>query len=173
MLKKSNIVLRKLEENDLETLTVLANNKKVAENLRDLFPFPYTIDSAKFFLNLISRENPQVTFAIDYENHFCGIIGLVAQTDVYRKSAEIGYWIGESFWGKGIASAAIELITNYGFNELTLERIYTGVFEYNVPSMKALEKNGFKQDGLFEKAIFKNGRLWNEHRYSKLKNSKS
>ena len=98
------------------------------------------------------------------------MIGLIVQKDVYRKSAEIGYWIGEPFWGMGIATKAVEPITEYGFMELELNRIYTGVFEYNTASMKVLEKNGFEKEGIFKDAIFKNSKVYDEHRFFKLKN---
>ena len=93
---------------------------------------------------------------------------MVIQKDVYQKSAEIGYWIGEPFWGKGIATKAVELITKYGFDELNLNRIYTGVFEYNIVSMKVLEKNGFQKEGIFKNAVLKNDKVYDEHRFYKL-----
>jgi len=87
---------------------------------------------------------------------------------VYHRTAEIGYWLGEPFWNKGIITIAVGLITEFGFNELDLIRIHTGIFEYNIGSMKVLEKNGYKKDGVFEKNITKNGKIVNEHRYSKI-----
>jgi RimJ/RimL family protein N-acetyltransferase len=150
-------------------LTQLANNKKIWDNLRDFMPFPYTIDDAIFFINLTKQEQPQITFAIEYDGQLCGVISLVTQQDVYKKTAEIGYWIGEPFWNKGIATEAVNIITDYGFNQLDLARIHTGIFEYNVASMKVLEKCGYKSDGVFEKAVIKNGQIWNEHRYSKIR----
>ena len=169
MLKHEKIVLRPLNDKDKEDLAQLANNKKVWDNLRDIMPFPYTIDNASFFINMTKQENPQMTFAIEYEGHLSGVIGLVPQQDVYKKTAEIGYWIGEPFWNKGIATNAVNLITEYGLGQLDLVRIHTGVFEYNTASMKVLEKCGYKKEGVFEKAVIKNGQVWNEHRYSKIK----
>ena len=113
-------------------------------------------------------EDPQQTFGIRYEEELCGIISLHMQKDVYQKSAEIGYWIGEPFWGMGIATKAVEIITAYGFSELQLARIYAGVFDFNKASMSVLEKNGYEQEGIFRNAIFKNNRLCDEHRYGKL-----
>lgn len=169
MLQDENIILRPLKDEDASALSQLANNKKVWDNMRDILPNPYTIDDAVFFINLTKKENPQMNLAIEYDNAFCGMIGLIPQKDVYRKTAEIGYWLGEPFWNKGIATKAVALITNYGFNELGFIRIHTGVFEYNIRSMKVLEKNGYKKDGVFEKSIIKNGKIWDEHRYSKIK----
>jgi RimJ/RimL family protein N-acetyltransferase len=165
-LKNDKITLRAFTDDDKEELARLANNKKIWDNLRDLMPHPYTIDNAIFFINLTKQENPQMTFAIVYAGELCGVIGLVGQQDVYRKTAEIGYWIGEPFWNKGIATGAVKLITDYGLNQLDLVRIHTGVFEYNITSMNVLERCGYKKEGVFEKAITKNGQLLNEHRFS-------
>jgi len=169
MLQHGKIILRSLNDNDSTELAQLANNKKIWDNLRDVIPFPYTIDDAIFFINMVKEENPVMTFVIEFERHLCGVIGLVGQKDVYRKTAEIGYWIGEPYWNKGIATVAVQLITEYGFDQLDYVRIHTGVFEYNTGSMKVLEKNGYKNEGVFEKAILKNGQVWNEHRFSKIK----
>jgi len=169
MLQHEKIILRSLNDNDCTELALLANNKKIWDNLRDYIPFPYTINDAIFFINRVKDQKPVMTFAIEFDGHFCGVIGIVGEKDVYRKTAEIGYWIGEPFWNKGIATVAVKLITDYGFEQLDYVRFHTGVFEYNIGSMKVLEKNRFKKDGVFEKAILKNGRIWNEHRYSKIK----
>ncbi len=168
MLQHENIILRSLTDEDAPALAQLANNRKIWDNVRDMLPHPYTIDDAFFFINLIKKENPQVSFAIEYKGAFSGMIGLVPQKDVYRKTAEIGYWLGEPFWNKGIATTAVKLITDYGFDELSFIRIHTGIFEYNTASMKVLEKNGYVKDGIFKKSIFKNGKYWDEHRYFKL-----
>ncbi len=168
MLQHLKIILRSLKDDDQEALALLANNKKVWDNVRDMLPYSYTMDDAIFFINLTNQENPQVTFAIEYDGAFCGMIGLIPQKDVYRNTAEIGYWLGEPFWNKGITTTAVKLITDYGFNELNFIRIHSGIFEYNIASMKVLEKNGYKKDGVFKKNIFKNGKIWDEHRYSKI-----
>ena len=169
MLSDGTIVLRPLTDNDQSVMAKFANNKKIADNLRDVFPHPYSIDDAIFFINHNMQEDPPMTFAIEHEGNFCGVIGLSAQTDVYRRTAEIGYWIAEPFWNKGIATIAVNLITEYGFAKLEFIRIHTGIFEFNTASMRVLEKCGYKKDGIFEKAVTKNGKTWNEHRYSKIK----
>lgn len=163
-----SVQIRSLKSSDKSTLATLANNKKVWDNLRDYIPYPYVENDAEYFINITKQQNPKQTFAIEYKGDLCGVIGLVIQTDVYSQSAEIGYWIGEPYWGKGIATKAVELITAYGFDELDLIRIYTGVFDYNRASMRVLEKNGFENEGIFKKAIFKNGRIYDEHRFYKL-----
>jgi [ribosomal protein S5]-alanine N-acetyltransferase len=162
-----NIELRTLLDSDQYAIAKLADNKKVWDNLKDVLPTPYTLEDAQEFILVTKAERPKVTFGILYNNELCGIIGLVLATDIYRRSAEIGYWLGEQYWGKGIATEAIRLITEYGFEQLDLVRIYTGVMAHNTASMRALEKNGYKKEGVFKMAIFKNNQLIDEHRFAK------
>ncbi|MEM9549096.1 MAG: GNAT family protein [Bacteroidota bacterium] len=164
-----NIFLRPLKDTDAHALAQLANNKKIWDNVRDLLPHPYTLKDAEFFVGLTQKEEIPQTFAIFHNDEFCGMTGLHIQNDVYRLSAELGYWIGEPYWGRGIASHAVKIITNYGFEKLGMERIYAGIFEFNVGSMRVLEKNGFQKEGVFRKAVLKNGKMWDEHRYGKVK----
>ena len=151
MLGTEDVILRKLTLKDKERLALLANNRKVSDNLRDYFPHPYTAQDAQDFIKLVKNENPTTTFAIEYRGQLCGIISLVRQTDVYRLTAEIGYWIGEPFWNKGIATQAVQLITRYGTSALGLARIHAGIFEYNKASMRVLEKCGYSKDGVFKR----------------------
>jgi RimJ/RimL family protein N-acetyltransferase len=166
----NNIKLRPINKSDSDKLAELCNNKKIWDNLRDFIPFPYTTEDAADYIGYCQNEDPQQSFAIEFNNQFAGIIGLIIQPDVYRLSAEIGYWIGEPFWGKGIATKAVKLITEYGFNTLGLVRIHTGVFDFNKPSQRVLEKAGFKLEGIFEKSVIKNNKICNEYRYALIKN---
>ncbi len=164
-MKLGNIKLRELELSDKLKLSELLNNKKIWDNLRNKVPYPYQESDAINFIEFITKDNSQQVFAIEVNGNLCGVVGLVLQQDVYEKSAEIGYWIGEPFWGKGIASEAVKLMTDFGFNELNLRRIYAAVFEFNIASMKVLEKNGYLNEGILKKAVFKNGEVWDEHRF--------
>lgn len=130
-LTDNEVKLRAFRDTDSKILAELCNNRKIWDNLRDYIPFPYSENNAKDFIKYCQNENPQCTFAIEFNGKFVGSIGLVRQTDVYKLTAEIGYWIGEPYWGMGIATKAIRLITEYGFNNLELVRIYTGVFDFN------------------------------------------
>jgi RimJ/RimL family protein N-acetyltransferase len=165
------IKLRSLDKNDSQQITSLLNNKKIWDNLKDYIPHPYTLNDANFFIDLVLKESsPNQSFAIiKDDSELCGIIGLVKQDDIHRMTAELGYWIGEPFWGNGIATKAINLITNYGFSEMKLERIFAGVFDFNKPSMKALEKNDYKLEGIFRNSIIKNDIIRDEYIYAKLK----
>ena len=165
------ITLRALTDLDQDRLAELCNNKKIWDNLRDSLPYPYTRQNAAEFIQVCLKEKPQTTFAIEYRGELAGCIGLVPQTDIYRLGAEIGYWIGEPYWGQGIATKAVGLVTDYGFNRLGLERIYSGVFDFNKASQKVLEKSGFTLEGIFKNSVVKNGKIIDEYRYSKIKKS--
>lgn len=158
--------LRKFKESDAEQIAMLLNNTKIWNNLRDFIPFPYLLKDAKEFIEFCQSEDPQKTFLIDDNDLAIGVIGLIPQNDIYRKSAEIGYWLGEPYWSKGFITKAINLIVDYGFNELNLVRIYAGVFEHNNASKRVLEKSGFKYECIFEKSIIKNNKILDEYRYS-------
>ena len=167
--KNGDVILRELMDSDLEKLAIYANNKKVGINLRDGFPNPYTIENARSFKEMVDSQNPKTFFAIEYQNDYVGNISLSPGTDVYRKSAEIGYFIGEPFWNNGIVTKAVNLITEWGFSHLDIVRIYTGVFEYNYASQRVLEKCGFVKEAVFRQSICKNDKMYNEIRYAKIK----
>jgi [ribosomal protein S5]-alanine N-acetyltransferase len=164
-LKDNEITLRKLTYADRFDLAEQANNINVSQNLRDAFPNPYTLNDAEFFIKNIANNEKNHIFGIFYEGNYCGNTGLHPGEDVYRLSAELGYFIGEKFWNKGITSRAVKLITDFGFYELNIVKIYAGIFEFNHPSMRVLEKCGFKLEGILKKSIIKNGKICDEYRY--------
>ena len=134
-----NIKLRPLRSSEAGRMAELANNEKIARNLRDGFPHPYTLADAENFLSKFTNQDPVTYFGIDFNEEYVGNISLVPCQDIYRMSAEIGYFIGEPFWNKGIVTTAVNLITEYGFQQLGIIRIQTGVFEYNTASQRVLE----------------------------------
>jgi [ribosomal protein S5]-alanine N-acetyltransferase len=161
--------LRNLELNDLEALSNYANNQKIAINLRNGFPYPYTLEDAKSFYHHVKNQDSENSFVIEYNGSFAGMIGLMQLKDVYCKSAEIGYWLGEPFWNKGIMTKAVTLMVEWGWKNLDIVRIHTGIFSYNKASAKVLEKSGFSFECEFITSIFKNEKLVNELRYYILK----
>ena len=165
-LTSGNITLRAFRESDAPGMSRLANNEKIARNLRDGFPNPYTVADATDFIKRFRHQKS--FFAIEFEGEYVGNISLTPCENVYRKTAEIGYFIGEPYWNKGIATAAVNLITEFGFKELGFARIHTGVYEYNPASQKVLEKCGYVKEGVFKKSIFKMNQLWDEVRYAKI-----
>jgi RimJ/RimL family protein N-acetyltransferase len=154
---------------DIPSMARIANNEKITRNLRDGFPHPYTDDDAREFIDKCLALDPPAIFAIEYKGEYAGNIGLSPGTNVYRKSAEVGYFIGEEYWNRGIVTKALALITDYGFGQLDLVRIHTGVYEHNLASQRVLEKCGFVKEGVFRKAVYKKGEFLNEVRYAKLK----
>lgn len=163
-----NLILRTLRLSDAPRLVELANNEKIARNLRDGFPNPYTLSDAEFFLQKYKDLDPPTVFAIEYQGEHAGNISLIKGNDVYRKSAEVGYFLGEEYWGKGIATRALALICDYGFENLDIVRIHTGVYEHNLASQRVLEKCGFVKEGVFKMAIYKREEFLDEVRFAKI-----
>jgi RimJ/RimL family protein N-acetyltransferase len=155
---------------DADQLAVIANNKNISDNLRDGFPYPYSINDAYNWLNLVIPVNdPPRFFAIVYENHLCGSIGIVTKEDIYRKNVEIGYFLAEEYWGKGIITKAIKAVTSYAFSKFDIVRVYAEPFADNPGSRRALEKAGFRCEALFRKNVFKNGVVKDSCIYSVLR----
>jgi [ribosomal protein S5]-alanine N-acetyltransferase len=151
------IVLRPWNIKDARELALIANNKKIADNLRDVLPNPYSYKDAIDWLNLILPENfPPRFFAITIHGRLAGSIALVTKSDIYRKNFEIGYFLSEEFWGKGIATRAIRAITDYAFRDFDIVRIYAEVFSDNTGSRRALEKAGYILEATIRKNIIKN-----------------
>jgi RimJ/RimL family protein N-acetyltransferase len=163
------VSLRSLEQADADVMSVLANNPAIARNLRDAFPHPYTREDAAFYIENVRQGAWGYCQAILYRDAFAGIISLIPQQDVYRHTAEIGYWLGEPYWHKGIITEAIRLICRHAFSQTNIIRIYAGVFSCNPYSAAALVKNGFVLEGVKKKAVLKYSELFDEHFYALLK----
>ncbi|HWY97944.1 MAG TPA: GNAT family protein [Bacteroidia bacterium] len=165
-LTKGQVSLKPPAISDAKDISLLANNRKVSINMRDRFPYPYTEQNALDFIANQQNKTPAETFGIFYNDKAIGLIGLFPQEDVYRFSAELGYWIGEPYWGKGITPDAINLIVPYAFDVLKLTRIYADIFDSNPASMRVLEKCGFTFEGVFKKSVFKDGKFLDSRRYA-------
>ncbi len=161
------VTIRKFRRNDKFRMAEIANNEKIAANLRDAFPSPYSVEDARKFISMCLRQDPYQVFAIEFEGEYVGNIGLHRQDDVYRKSAELGYFIGEPWWNRGITPRAVNLICDYGFRELDVIKIFSGVFSFNTPSQRVLEKCGFTLEAILKSAVIKNGEICDEYRYAK------
>jgi ribosomal-protein-alanine N-acetyltransferase len=158
-LKFEKFTIRNWQTGDESSLVHHANNRKIWRNVRDRFPHPYTLEDAIWWIGFANAENPTVNFAIEIEGVAVGGIGLILRDDVYRLSAEIGYWLGEEFWGRGIVSEALRALTEYAFANFELYRIYAEVFEWNPASMRVLEKAGYQYEGRLRKSVIKDGQI--------------
>ena len=158
--------LRSWNFNDLESLVKYANNYKIAKNLTNQFPHPYTKENGEAFIAMATKNDPLTIFAIEINRQAAGGIGLHLQQDIHCKNAELGYWLAEPFWGKGIITSAIKQIVAYGFKTFEIDRIFARPFGNNLGSQKVLTKSGFILEGKFEKTIYKFGEYQDELIYA-------
>lgn len=165
----NNYLLRPWDAADAGSLVRHANNPRVAGNLRDGFPHPYTLSDAKSWLASISGEKHGVILAVEVNGEAAGGIGLFPQKDVYRYNGEIGYWLSEYHWGKGIMTEALGAVVEFAFTETELLRLFAGVFENNPSSMRVLEKNGFTRECIHRKSVMKAGKRLDEHVFALLR----
>jgi RimJ/RimL family protein N-acetyltransferase len=158
--------IRPFESTDIDSLIEFANNPKIAANLTDQFPHPYTRESAENFIKMTMLHSPPTIFAIDISGKASGGIGLHVQTDIHIKNAELGYWLAEPFWGQGIMTKAVKHIVDYGFKNLDINRIFARPFGTNIASQKVLKNAGFVLEGKFKGTIYKNGEYLDELIYA-------
>ena len=163
------VTIRTWTLEDLPNLVLYANNINVWNNMRNYFPYPYTEEIGKAWLEETVKAVPIVNLAIDLDGQAIGGIGLILNSDVYVMSAEISYWIGEPFWGMGITTEAIRQMVEYTFYYYDVVRLYSEVFETNKSSMRVLEKNGFYLEGVRRKAVLKNSILMDDYIWVKLR----
>jgi RimJ/RimL family protein N-acetyltransferase len=144
---------------DAESLQRHANNRDVSIQLRDRFPFPYTIENARTFLNWVTTQATPTVWAIEVDGEACGGIGIELHTDVERVSAEIGYWLGEAMWGRGIITEALTAVTAEAFARFDLTRLYAVPFADHIASVRVLEKAGYVREGHLRQSAIKNGAI--------------
>ena len=148
--------LRPWKNEDLNSLIRHANNQSIAKNMMDDFPHPYTEKEGKEFLSFAMKNDPPLIMAIDIDGEAVGSIGLHPQKDIQRKNGELGYWLSEKHWNKGIITKAIKEMVKYGFENFDIERIFARPFGTNIASIKALEKAGFRLEAHLENTLYKN-----------------
>ncbi len=163
------ITLRPWTIDDVATLTEYYNNVNIWNNLRNYIPHPYTAVDAEKFINTQIEIFPTLNFAILNEDEIVGGIGITLLDDVYIMNVELGYWIAEPFWGQGIATIAVGLMTQYVFETFAINRIVAEVFDYNKASMRVLEKNGYYLESVRRKGILKNEFLYDDFVWVKQK----
>jgi [ribosomal protein S5]-alanine N-acetyltransferase len=169
-LKLGEQTIRSYREEDLQQLIRHADDHAVWQNLTDMFPHPYTKESGRDWINHATSQEPQTNFAIaDKGDRVIGGIGLELERDVYRVSAEIGYWLGLEWWGQGIATRALRALTEWAFTTFALERIQAGIFETNPASGRVLEKAGYSLEGRLRRKVIKEGRVLDLLMYARVR----
>jgi ribosomal-protein-alanine N-acetyltransferase len=158
--------VRSWRASDLDSLVKHADNRNIWINLRDRFPHPYTRRDGQRFIRSMRESSPETAFAIAVEGAAVGGIGFVLQQDVERVSAEIGYWLGEPFWGRGITTQAVAAVTRYAIETHGLTRLFAVPFAYNVASCRVLQKAGYVLEALLRRSAIKDGRLVDQSQYA-------
>lgn len=171
IIKGNGFVLRTWKKGDEESLVENANNKKIWLNLAHTFPHPYKMQDAKKWIKFTNKRlNKKTIFAIIINESAAGCIAFELGKGVYSRSATIGYWLGEKYWGKGIVTEALKLVTDYAFKNFDITRIEAKVFEWNPASARVLEKAGYSREAILKKKVFKDNKLIDEAVYVRFKN---
>lgn len=168
----ANCTLRPWEQADKASLLRHANNRNVWRNLRDIFPHPYTeVHADEWLARAAARPAPEGLYAIAVDAAAVGTIAIHRGSDVDRFSVELGYWLGEEFWGRGIATAAVGRVTEAALAEPDVLRVFAPVFSWNLRSMRVLERNGFVREGVLRRAGFKDGHVIDRVLYARTRES--
>ncbi|MCL2383468.1 MAG: GNAT family N-acetyltransferase [Oscillospiraceae bacterium] len=162
------VSIRKWRIEDAEELSNAMNNKKILDNLRDGIPYPYTIEHAKeFIMKMLSvKTDSEYSWAIIVDNKVAGNIGAIRKSNIHSHTAEMGYYISEPHWGKGIMTNVVKEVCKYIFENTDIIRIFAEPFADNIASCKVLEKAGFELEGVLRKNAIKNGEILNTKIYS-------
>jgi [ribosomal protein S5]-alanine N-acetyltransferase len=158
--------VRSWRPDDLGSLVANADNRNIWLNLRDRFPHPYTRRAGREFIRLAMSQRPETMFAIAVDDEAVGGIGFTVLTDVERVSAEIGYWLGELYWGRGFVTEALVAITRYAIDTCGLTRVYALPFASNKASCRVLEKAGYTLEARLRRSAIKDGQIVDQLQYS-------
>ncbi|HRC85367.1 MAG TPA: GNAT family N-acetyltransferase [Thermoanaerobaculia bacterium] len=161
--------IRPWRRGDEPSLVRYANNARVSAFLRDAFPHPYTPADARFWIDSCLEQERPTHFAIASATEVIGSVGLTVLPDIFHRSAEIGYWLGEPFWGRGIATRALSALSAWAFEELELLRLQAGVFANNPASARVLEKAGYHLEARLVRAVVKRSEVLDLLLFARLK----
>jgi len=161
----SSCSIRSWEAADASTMARHANNHAIWMNLRDRFPHPYTRNHAVSFIRRVQASQPETTFCIEVDGEPAGSIGFMLQQDVERVSAEIGYWLGEPFWGRGVCTEALKAMTGHAIASHGLTRLFALPFASNLASCRVLEKAGYVLEGHLRRSAIKDGQIRDQKLY--------
>jgi ribosomal-protein-alanine N-acetyltransferase len=159
-------IIRDWSMGDAPSIAKYANNRKIWMNLRDAFPYPYRLQDAESFISRVIEANPITVFAIATQSEAIGSVGLMVGKDVHSYTAEMGYWLAEPFWGKGIMTQAVKSMSSYAIRNLKLHRIFAEPYSTNPASARVLEKAGFICEGILRSNVFKDGKVLDQYLYS-------
>lgn len=169
-LRAGSTLVREWQEADADSLARQANDRRVWLGLRDAFPHPYAIEDAWRFIAMAQRQSPPTYFAIEVIGRVAGGIGYTEHSDVERIGAEVGYWLGCAFWGQGIATAALRLLTEHAFGvNVQLQRLYAVLFSSNPASARVLVKAGYYCEGTLRQSAIKDGQILDQWMYAILR----
>ncbi len=168
-LSLEGLLLRPWASGDEVSLVRHANNRKIWQNVRDRFPHPYTENDAKLWIKIANRDTTMLNLAMEVKGQAVGDLGVMFKDDVYRRSAEIGYWLGEAYWNRGLASQAVAAVSDYVFAHFDIVRLYANVFAHNAVSARVLEKAGYTFEARLRQSVFKDGQILDELVYAKLR----
>jgi [ribosomal protein S5]-alanine N-acetyltransferase len=159
-------IVRSWTPGDIESLTRYADSRSVWVNLRDAFPHPYTAKDARGFIRRAMAMRPETVFAIEVDGAAVGGIGYIPQSDVNRVSAEVGYWLGEPYRGRGITTEALIAVTAHAIAAHHLTRLFALPFAHNTASCRVLEKAGYTIEGVLRRAAIKEGVVLDQVQYA-------
>jgi ribosomal-protein-alanine N-acetyltransferase len=162
-----HITLRDYQQADITTIHQLLNNFAVSRFLSSRIPFPYSYDDAVWWVNTGSQQ--EITRVIEFNQQLAGIVGVIPGRYENRRCGEIGYWLGQPFWGKGLATLAVRDMTMLIFSQTDIVRLFAPIYGPNKASMRVAEKSGYHLEGIAEQAIFKDGQFYDEFIYARLK----
>lgn len=169
LLELGDLRVRNWRREDLDALLRYANNPKIAANLRDQFPHPYTRRDGIDYLNYVREMDVATSFALEFGGEAVGGIGFKIGVDIARMSVEVGYWLGEPFWGRGLTTRAVTATSDWAFDNYKVVRIFAMAFAHNAASMRVLEKAGFVREGLMRRSAVKNGAIVDQVMYAKVR----
>jgi [ribosomal protein S5]-alanine N-acetyltransferase len=163
-----SVVLRRWASGDEQPLVLQANDKAIWRNLLAGFPHPYTLQDAEFWIHHAAEAAPSLHLCIEVDGLVAGGIGVIVGTGTEEKTGQFGYWLGRSFWGRGIATAAAKAMVRYAATSLPVVRLQAPVFAWNPVSMRVLEKAGFEREAVLRKSVFKDGELIDSVLYARI-----
>ncbi len=151
--------VRHFSTRDCRALAHHGDNLRIWRSLPDSFPSPYRVRDAKRFIAAACGTRPVTTFAVAQHAEAIGCVVLKPGRDINRLSAEIGYWLGEPFWGKGVMTEVVTFVTRFAFAKLDFVRLFAVPFADNTASVRVLEKAGYRIEGVLRASACKDGRL--------------